>query len=751
MRGSRWWSLSALGVLAICLQGAAGCGGGGGDADAGPTNGDGGAIDANSQGGDGGVILSAQWDPAFGYPGVTQADGAPGIVYAIAIDGDDVYIGGDFTNAPGIVVNNVLRWNQNTGQWSALGAGVNGIIRAIAASNGNVYVGGEFSQAGGVAASRVAMWNGASWAAMGGGMDDVVRALVVDSAGTVYAGGDFLNADGGQADHIASWDGSAWSMLGLGSNNGTDGPVKALLVDGTDLYVGGDFSEVGGVVAAQNVGSYINGMWGALGTGLLADDIRALAWRNNSPGGVLLATGQWFDQSTIVASYTVSTQQWSQTPQSLVMGWGNAITSMAAGAPFVGGRLRWNANNAVSGLFRDDQFHVSTPSDVHAVANANDVIFVGGSLTEAPIDGVGDEFVYIFQGNRYAVAGMFRIHTSGRADDYRRVSMLGPGAYGNTRQVRVIGNNLYVVGERMSAGNEPSGCIFRMDLGSRTWTSFTDPDPDSQFNTAACTKVAIGGNDLYVERDSFDVWKLDPVTGGWSFAFAPNGEIEDMLTDSSGRLYVVGRFTSLTRADGPNVAATNGAVLDNGAWTALPDFPESMQRIHRIVESESGEIYVAVERTAGGNRVYKLSNTSWELIPGDFNGGVAALATHGGMLYVGGNFSHIGAQQVNHIARWNGSGWEPLGTGVTENQAVALVAHISIGPTGNLYAGGRFTEAGGVPSDGFAMWNGTTWADIPGPGGFVSFVALDGEVFVVGWKGDLGDGVPMVGMGRWVE
>lgn len=100
------------------------------------------------------------------------------------------------------------------------------------------------------------------------------------------------------------------------------------------------------------------------------------------------------------------------------------------------------------------------------------------------------------------------------------------------------------------------------------------------------------------------------------------------------------------------------------------------------------------ERWAGG---FGLPGTNYE---------VYALAADGsGNLYVGGSFSAIGGMAANHIARWNGSQWSPLGSG-TDGVVRALV----LDEQGNLYAGGSFRKAGGVPAKGIARWNGSQWS-----------------------------------------
>ncbi|MCB9298216.1 MAG: hypothetical protein H6559_34635 [Lewinellaceae bacterium] len=101
--------------------------------------------------------------------------------------------------------------------WNALGSGLNLTVFAIAISGSDVYVGGSFTSAGGNPnANYVARWDGNAWNALGSGLNATVYALAV-SGSDVYVGGDFDNAGSNPgADRIARWDGSAWHALGSG-------------------------------------------------------------------------------------------------------------------------------------------------------------------------------------------------------------------------------------------------------------------------------------------------------------------------------------------------------------------------------------------------------------------------------------------------------------------------------------------------------------------------------------------------------
>jgi len=113
----------------------------------------------------------------------------------------------------------------------------------LAASGSDLYVGGGFTNAGGIAVTNIAKWNGSSWSALGLGVDAGVSALAV-SGSDLYVGGT----------DVAKWDGSNWSALGSGVNGGV---VHALAVSENDLYVGGTFTTAGGKVSPSIAHAYL--------------------------------------------------------------------------------------------------------------------------------------------------------------------------------------------------------------------------------------------------------------------------------------------------------------------------------------------------------------------------------------------------------------------------------------------------------------------------------------------------------------
>jgi len=96
--------------------------------------------------------------------------------------------------------------------------------------------------------------------------------------------------------------------------------------------------------------------------------------------------------------------------------------------------------------------------------------------------------------------------------------------------------------------------------------------------------------------------------------------------------------------------------------------------------------------------------------PGVSGGAVLAHAElPNGDIVVGGDFTYAGGVPANRIARWDGTRWRALGSGM--NGSVRALAVLS---NGDLVAGGTFTSAGGTfaPSR-LARWNGSTWVAYP--------------------------------------
>jgi hypothetical protein len=161
---------------------------------------------------------------------------------AIAVDGNNVYVGGAFTTAGGITVNHIARWDGNT--WHAMGSGTSGTVNAIAVQGQNVYIGGQFIYASNQVVNLIARWDGSTWQPLGSGLGSYSSIQTIKAASEgIYAAGLFHPVTGQYtAFNIALWNGSSWSNLGSGIQNGW---VNDVLPLDNRMFTGGQFTQAG--------------------------------------------------------------------------------------------------------------------------------------------------------------------------------------------------------------------------------------------------------------------------------------------------------------------------------------------------------------------------------------------------------------------------------------------------------------------------------------------------------------------------
>jgi hypothetical protein len=107
-----------------------------------------------------------------------------------------------------------------------------------------------------------------------------------------------------------------------------------------------------------------------------------------------------------------------------------------------------------------------------------------------------------------------------------------------------------------------------------------------------------------------------------------------------------------------------------------------------------------------------LGSGAWS--GGGFGGQVIALAASGSNLYAGGFFTNAGGVSATNIAKWDGSEWSALGPGLGSGLGTGFpsddqVYALAVSGT-NLYAGGIFAQSGEIVVNSIARWDGNAWA-----------------------------------------
>lgn len=134
--------------------------------------------------------------------------------------------------------------------------------------------------------------------------------------------------------------------------------------------------------------------------------------------------------------------------------------------------------------------------------------------------------------------------------------------------------------------------------------------------------------------------------------------------------------------------------------------------------SPDGSLYVGGSFTTPGTRVFQIlppaagsSGVSVKSLAGGVSATVYALTVDKrGTLIAGGEFLTADGLTVNSIARWEGSAWSPMSSGVWNSVSSGTVYALATGPDGEVYVGGDFLTAGTREARGIAVWLGEEWA-----------------------------------------
>ncbi len=224
------------------------------------------------------------------------------------------------------------------------------------------------------------------------------------------------------------------------------------------------------------------------------------------------------------------------------------------------------------------------------------------------------------------------------------------------------------------------------------------------------------------------------------FELLDTGHVRIVVADA-GAIYPV-------RID-PVVADANWAVIPGTGPTGLSSYINAL-----TWDGTNHTLYVGGGFTlAGGvaNTTYiaKWDGSTWSSLGTGVNNVVQALAWDGTNLYAGGYFTTAGGVTVNRIAKWNSTSntWSALGTG-TNGTVFALAWD---GTNHTLYAGGNFTTAGGVTVNLIAKWDGSTWSALGTgmSGNYINSLAWDGtNLYASGYFATAG-GVTVNHIAKW--
>ncbi len=595
-----------------------------------------------------------------------------GAVHTILVTGGVVYAGGTFTNLGGQPRNRlgsvdaatgiVTAWDPNPGHASTTVY----TVRALASGNGVIYAGGEFNLMGGISRSGVAALDPvtgtpASWNP--NAVSATVHSLCV-IPGAVLVGGDFAGIGGQARSRLAAI--SSATGLALPWAPDPNGLIRAITVAPGGLYVGGYFNGIVGKSAGAIAGirpvvtvndtTVSEGSAANLTMLLLPPTTWTVAIDYATTEGSA-STPADFDATGGTITFLpgegakpvpVSTNLDGFTEFNETFVVDLTVTSPTGVAVLHDGVITIQDDDAGAIVCRD---FPSVTGTVFVLEESNGVLYVGGSFTE----------VVPAAGPPIPRANLAAIDL-----DTGTPTAWNPGTNATVRAIAAGNGTVYLGGDFTEVGGVPRNRIAAVDAATAavgTW----NPDASGPVNALAVGDGAIfagGAFSTIGGQTQANFAALDATTGNAVVPWPGASDPVYTIAIAEGMLYVGGPFETVGGLARPGLAK-----IDAASGSVTPWNPQLV----------------------------------WGSGPGGILYGIAySLAVDGNRVYVGGDFSEVGATDRFDIAAIDtGSGaaldWNPNGatdTGARVDEVVLA--------GGRVYAAGTFTEMGGQPRNGVA-------------------------------------------------
>ncbi len=428
-----------------------------------------------------------------------------------------------------------------------------------------------------------------------------IRAIAA-AGSDVYVGGSFSQAGGRPANNIARWSTTThqWDTL----NGGINGLVYAILPHGNYIYVGGSFNDINGTPA------YSLARW----------DVTAQTWSlvGGAPG---LTSGGKF------------------------VGIANALAFDAAGNLYVGGHFDLAGSTAAANIAR---------------WNGSSWSSLGGGL-----GGSSDTIqALVISGSDLFAAGSFSSPFSNIAR-WDGVSWNGMGGTnGPVYALLMDGSNLYAGGTFSQAGISAVQNL-AVWTGGSTWQDVG------------------GGADSQVTA----------------------------IVHGPGGLLVTGGFQHVNTSYSANYAA----IWNGSAWSRLSYGVSAIAYAAAVVGSQvfiGGDFHNMRYDSSDHLAIWDSADNTWYGLGNSVDGPVFAVAASGSDVYVGGRFNTAGGIPAANIAHWNSRTglWSALDLGVTGcNGPLCTPTVYALAVNGSrIFAGGNFSSVGSrlkLAAQNLALWD----------------------------------------------
>ena len=569
--------------------------------------------------------------------------GAGGTVTALAVKDDILYVGGNFNELAGKRQNNFGQLNTNTGELIP-SVSINSTVNSIELDGDEIYLGGSFTQ-GGFYTENTALFEDGSDIPVPDFplVDGTIHVVIPDGSGGWYIGGSFNNVNGIPRDDLAHIfaDNTLDPAFDAG---GTNSSVFAMALAGNTLYVGGAFSQINGTerlrLAAVNANSGALQSWnpGAGGT------ITALAVKDD-----ILYVGGNFNELAGKEQYNfgqidINTEELLQ---SVSMSSTVNTISLDGDDVYLGGSF------SQGGYFTDA---VALYEDGSDVPEAEFPVFESGNVQVAIPDGSGGWYI---GGSFNDVDGIERDGIAHVLSDNTLDESFDAGAitgFGNNVNALVLKDNILYIGGsfsqvdgterlRLAALNATTGALLPWNPGANSTINTMELNGNTLFVGGSFTTIAGTTRNRLASIDintgNLSSWNPDV-----------NSTVNELIIDGN-ELYVAGFFNQINSNPHPYVARFNLSTLNLDSWSPNPNSTVNAVAINgnqvylggsfNSVNSTSQSNFAIVDKNTGnlsGSQI-SVNNTVW------------AIEVVGNTIYLGGSFTQVEGSERKYAAAFN--------------------------------------------------------------------------------------------------
>lgn len=610
------------------------------------------------------ALATGTWDPRFTVPGFAGEDGLAPAVYDFARDVDgSIVAAGTFDYLGSDRVEPLLRWKN--GAWEPARSTwqlAPGVGFAAVAIDGHGRLALATYDAFGVRGGEIWLDDGTGLRVIGT-FDGLIRTLAWYDDDLWAAGWTQITSGTTPIQGLAVWNGTSWTQPPGGA---ADGFVFELVHDGTELLVGGAFTTVGGIAAA-NVAAFDGTRWRALDFPNVA--IYALA---RDAANELHAGGTFGD----VFGPTGGIARWTGTAWQLA-----------------GGGLgnRFNVGVATDLAAHDGSLYVS-----------GCFVTAGGAMDDPAA--VVTRNVARFDGQWHALDDDTKAVLSPWYEP-RGCGDEGPDSVWNVSQQRMLSD-----GDRLLFGGMFPGIagVSSQSVIAHDGTQWVPQGPSGLGIGGAIDRIGASG--------SCEVWGLGQLT---HVAGAPTRAHVLRFTGTG--------WAPITDALPPDAYCPGFAVSPSGdvavGCMLFPPDAEPVGRVFRVAGTELAQVggdlplVQALAYDPAGNLwvgggaatgfVGRLDGATFTIVEDGFDAPVTQLDPVSSTdVIAAGYFTQIDARPASRIARWNGTAWSGLGAGLPATPFAvthdATKVYVSTGDEGS----GQFV---------LGAFDGTAWTELATP------------------------------------